>query len=586
MPRAALRSRTINPTGTRRGRSLGRGSSLLLLVAAATTFPAAGAATPEEGQRSVADLEAAGDAACERGWFTAAREAWGAAASRAASSQLPEAEARLRQRLAMLDRIEAETDAPASPSAAADWPRSWTRRWSAALERGSRSARGVPRVVPLVSRDLVLWNPGSSVHAVSVDDGLPPWGGRLRGAAGGRDADRGDADTAIFPRGLASVGDRAASAPTTVSIAAGRGFAVVVAASSAAVSGPAQALACLDLSAAAEGRLLWLANPPAAAGAIAGPAAASDPVVFDGPPVADFECCAVVVREPSGSPALAAFDARDGRRLWTRPLGRAVPADGIDLGRGCRTPCLAEDLIVVATHAGTVAAFARDGRPAWTTAYAALDRAAVRAAAGPPPPAAPAVFSRGRIFVAPRDRGGVIAFDARTGAILWDASGGAVAVVGTTGRHVVVQAAAGGASDDGAAAAAVVPALAALAADTGRESARKGAGPGERSAGAGRLVGGTLLWPVSTTAVEQPGPRRLAVHVLAGDTLQPLTPPTILPIGDAFPADHDESGDAEPVDLAVGSGTLLVASGRRLHCLVGDAPAAGPRPGDERRPSP
>lgn len=576
MPRAARRSRTINPTGTCRGRSPVRGAILLVLVTAATACSVDRVAA-EGPPTSVAALEASGDDACERGWFIAAREAWTAAASRAAASHLAEAEERLRLRLAMLDRIEAVTDPPGSSSALADWPRDWILRWSAPLDRGSASAR----VVPVVSGGLVLWNPGSAVHAAAVADGRPPWGGRTRGTEHGTkgvgtadrgDADRGDADrrsadTAVFPRGLAAVGDSAASAPPGVSIAAGRGFAVVGAASSAAALGPVPALACLDLSAAAEGRLVWLAEPPAAAGT----PAISDPVAFDGPPVADFECCAVAVRGASGSPAVAAFDARDGRLLWTRPLGSTAAGDGVDRGRGCRMPCLAEDLIVVATHAGTVAAFTRDGGPAWTAAYATANRSAAPAGAGPARSMAPAAYSRGRIFVAARDRGGVIALDARTGAVLWDVAGGVIDIVGTTARHVVVQ---------GSTAS---PTLMLLAADSGRETARKTAGPGERSAGASLLVGRTLLWPVSSSVPGRRGPRPLAVHALDGDTLQPLAPPTILPIGGASPADQDESGDAEPVDLAVGSGAVFVASGRRLHCLVGGGAAAGPPPGSERR---
>jgi outer membrane protein assembly factor BamB len=574
MPRAARRSRTINATGTHRGRSLVRGAILLVLVTVATASPADRVAA-EEPPRSVEALEAAGDDACERGWLTAAREAWMAAASRAAASHLAEAEERLRLRLAMLDRIEAEADTPASPSALTDGPRGWILRWSAPFDRGSASAG----VAPVVSGGLVLWNPGSAVHAVAVADGRPPWCGRSRGTERGTealgtadrgDADRRSADTVIFPRGLAAVGDRVASTPPGVSIAAGRGFAVVVAASSAAALCPVPALACLDLSAAAEGRLLWLAEPPAAAGTFA----VSDPVAFDGPPVADFECCAVAVRGASRSPAVAAFDARDGRLLWTRPLGSAAAADGVDRGRGCRMPCLAEDMIVVATHAGTVAAFGRDGRPAWTAAYATADRSAAPANAGPTRSAAPAAYSRGRIFVAARDRGGVIALDVRTGALLWDVAGGVVDIVGMTARHVVVQ---------GPAAS---PTLMLLAADTGRETARRAAGPGERSAGASRLVGRTLLWPVSTAAPERRGPRPLAVHTLDGDTLQPLAPPTILPIGGKSPADKDESGDAEPVDLAVGSGAVFVASGRRLHCLDRGEQTAGPRSENERRTPP
>jgi outer membrane protein assembly factor BamB len=186
--------------------------------------------------------------------------------------------------------------------------------------------------------------------------------------------------------------------------------------------------------------------------------------------------------------------------------------------------------------------------------------------------ASPPVFSRGRIFVAPRDRGGVIALDVRTGAILWDAPGGVVDIVGTTARHVVVQAAGDAAEPGGGSA----PAVRLLAAATGRESARKAAGPGERPAGGGRLVGTMLFWPVHTGAPDRPVLRTLAVHVLDGDTLQPLAATTILPIGAPSAADDRETGDAEAVEIAVGSGVMLVASGRRIYCLYDGNRKAGP----------
>jgi len=591
MPRTARRARTINATGTRRRGPVG----LHVLLAWAVAFPAAGAAIAGEPRRAVEDLEAAGDAACERGWFTAARAAWTAAASQAATAALPETVDRLRHCLAMLDQldqIEIEAEpvaiAPPGPREAERRPRNWTVRWSAALDRGGpASARTGDRVLPVMTRDLVLWNSGAAVHALAVADGLPPWIGPSGGGDGPaegrrteqrRNGDQRSADSAVFPRGVAATGDRAHDGPREICVAAGRGFAVIGTPPSIATGRGPTVLACLDTSAAAEGRLLWASDPPASSQASAGSAGIPDPAAFDGPPAADFECCAVAVRGPLGRLALAAFDARDGGLLWERPLGPSAAADGIDHARGDRSPCFAEEQIVIATHAGTVAAFFRDGRPAWKTGYATQVPPPARPATGRAQSssmasmASPPVFSRGRIFVAPRDRGGVIALDVRTGAILWDAPGSVVDIVGTTARHVVVQAAGDAAEPGGGSA----PAVRLLAAGTGRESARKAAGPGERPAGGGRLVGTMLFWPVHTGAPDRPVLRTLAVHVLDGDTLQPLAATTILPIGAPSAADDRETGDAEAVEIAVGSGVMLVASGRRIYCLDDGNRKAGP----------
>ena len=542
--------------------------------------------------RAILTLEAAGDAAWERGWMTAAREAWNKARVLAARAKWSAVELRLWQRLLAADRIdEAITKDEEAPAA---WPTvpaadAEAIRWSAVVEHGPRQGIGSPQdgtvsdphqretqaIRPVVTGGLVLWNSGVAVHALGLAEGRPAWA----------------ADSVLFPRGVAAGwpavrGDRPRLSTGGICVAAGRCFATIERGGKVPERpDDSPLLACLDLSDAAEGRLSWAVMPPPTGGD-----RASAGTAFDGPPAADCELCLVVVRgrDPRGLLELAAFDARDGSRRWVRPLGPSAAADGIDHARGVRAACLAEDKIVIATHAGTVAAFFRDGRAAWKTDTAPAARVSGGGASGGGAAAeipvgsrfSPAVFSRGRIFVAPRDRGGVVALDARDGRILWatgrTTDGSAepgTEIVGATSRHLVVQVA-GGRRGDGTTGG---PSLRLLAADSGRESARRNADDG--AAGTGLVVGGTLFWPVRSAGQPADAGRTLEVHPLDAGTLRPLAPPLVLPSGippAASPSAARAAADA-PVHLAVGSGTLVVADGRRIVCLDVAPPTAPPK---------
>ena len=116
-----------------------------------------------------------------------------------------------------------------------------------------------------------------------------------------------------------------------------------------------------------------------------------------------------------------------------------------------------------------------------------------------------------------------------------------------------------------------------IAADSGRESARRNADDG--AAGTGLVVGGTLFWPVRSAGQPADAGRTLEVHPLDAGTLRPLAPPLVLPSGippAASPSAARAAADA-PVHLAVGSGTLVVADGRRIVCLDVAPPTAPPK---------
>lgn len=207
-------------------------------------------------------------------------------------------------------------------------------------------------VEPIRSGDLVVWNTGRSLHAVRLADGSVPW----------KDPAQPN-DSLIFPRGVSAALLRKAASDNLPSLAAcssaGRAIAILDGLSATDDQLDAAALVCLDLSPAAEGRLAWIAPPPA----VCHDGGPPRPTVFDGPPAADAGQVYCVVRslKPADWLHLAAYDLRDGHVIWTRPLGSAIAADGIDHAPRQRMAGLEGGRISVDTRAGTVATCDRDG---------------------------------------------------------------------------------------------------------------------------------------------------------------------------------------------------------------------------------
>jgi len=452
----------------------------------------------------------------------------------------------------------ARADDPPAAITAADVAGRWHTRWQAPLDTDVAAP-----ITTGIGGGLVVWNTGRAIHAVRLADGLHPW----------RDAPT-PADSLVFPRGSQARTrsenharrDRSAGPAPSVSCVAARAIAVIE--GTMATDGKADRtgsdalLVCLDLSPAAEGRLAWASPPPPIILDDDEPRSSS----FDGPAVADHEVACMVVRSlaPSDWLSLAVFDPRDGRLIWSRPLGPAVGADGVDHARGARQACLAEDRIVVATHAGTVAAFSRDGQVAWQT-NVAMDGGVAKPAAAAPA-AAPPVFAGGRIFVAPRDRGGVVALDPQSGRILWDrAALGATTILGATQRHAIVATAVPlvGPATTGLARWAVM----ALAGDDGREEFRYDGGRDTLApAGCGAVADGRVYWPATTAD------GKTAIHVLDADTLA-IIPTARL----AVPADRLAPGAGVGL-AAAGPAALVLAGSRMLFCEERAAPTATPGP--------
>lgn len=212
---------------------------------------------------------------------------------------------------------------------------------------------------PIRCGDLLVWNTGRDVHAVRFADGSHPW----KDSRDGKDPAPAT-DSLIFPRGVAAARLRAGATknppPLTACSSAGRAIAILDGLSATDDELDAAALVCLDLSPAAEGRLAWIAPPPA----VVHDGGPPRPTVFDGAPAADAGqvYCVVRSREPADWLHLAAYDLRDGHVIWTRPLGSAIAADGIDHAPRQRIARLEGGQVSVDTRAGDVLTFDRDGR--------------------------------------------------------------------------------------------------------------------------------------------------------------------------------------------------------------------------------
>jgi outer membrane protein assembly factor BamB len=436
----------------------------------------------------------------ERGWWNAARRTAGMTSD---------------HDRAAIDRLQDEAErAEAERQAWLRTPRDWTVRWS--RHRGPRGDAGgaVPQApLPAAAGAVIAWSGAGAVHAVMADSGGPAW--EPMPASG----------TVLFPRLASPVHGQRATAVTPATVATWGHLLFAV------VRADEPLLACLDCSNTAEGRLAWIAPLPDGCAA------------FDGPPAADADLCAIVCRAADDRPSLTllACDVRDGRVAWRRPLGTGIARDGRDHGRGARRPLLREDLVAVADHAGSVTAFTRDGRHAWTQTYEPAsggptgqpdghDRAAL-------------AMARDTLLAAPLDRGGLLAIDLSAGdagavRVRWETPAGvSTSIIGSTSDHVVI--AAGG-----------PPRLESRTVANGSLSATA-------AGGSAILAGDVVLQSASAADGVELTPRDIA-------SLAALAP--------AFPLAVGRETD---VALAAGRDALVVASPDMLFCI---APSPTPRP--------
>ena len=493
----------------------------------------------------------AGGVAAERGWFGLARDCWREASEAATGEKRPEVQRHMADQGARLEALVQETRhraAAREAEAGHAWAAStWTQRWQ--TQTGSEPCHSACFSRITIGGGLVFWNTDRAAHAVTLATGKPPW-----------QATATDHNTTVFPRGAAArKGIQTGQPPfhpSAPELVGGRGYAVLT------FEGNRQRLVCLDLSAAAQGRLVWavdaatiLLNPLAGSR----PAASAEGVRFDGQPAADHELCVVVMQADRvrGGLLLAAFDARDGSLRWLRPAGPSLAVDGLDHARGHRRACLAQDRILLATHAGTIQGFDRTGTLVWATASPAFSKAvAADSSTIRSIPAPPAFFAFDRVLVAPRDMTGVVALDPRRGGILWrwTDDDDVADVLGPAGDGLVIATQ----SRDGTAV------LRRLSIVDGRETARSGdTDTAVHAAGPGTIADGTVFWPVGSQPLGQavPGPDALLLEVLDTATLVRRRKPLACSRPELR---SDDSRDA--VFVAVADGSLVLTVSGMMTC--------------------
>jgi outer membrane protein assembly factor BamB len=234
-------------------------------------------------------------------------------------------------------------------------------------------------------------------------------------------------------------------------------------------------LVCLDL--AAEGRLLWKITPEVGG-------------TLEGSPLADQQGVYVAMRRRDVRPqvAVACFDADTGRLRWRRSVcGAETPARGILPECSHNLLTLAGGTLYCNTNLGAVAALrAEDGWVLWLSLYPrALRGDLSKLAPHWRRELNPCLLHRGALLVAPADSPRIFAFDAATGAMLWQTGTeveDAVDLLGAAGDWLL----AGG------------PRLYWISLreeDRGRVKHVWPDGPGRPGYGRGLLAGDCVLWP-------------------------------------------------------------------------------------------
>ncbi len=283
-------------------------------------------------------------------------------------------------------------------------PASAVAREPADLSVAGENARQPLSFYPLVIGNTVLVNDQERIVAARLDDGKPAWG---RGHAIYESQLAGALTPSLPPETLgtprftmtvfqdklfARMGSPVTGLPRDATVGVRPGY-----------------LVCLDL--AAEGRLLWKAEP-------------DEGWAMEGAPLADSRGVYVAMRRNDIRPqvAVACLDAETGRLRWRRNICNAeTPARGIFPEITHNLLTLAGGTLYFNTNLGAVAAVAaEDGRLLWVSLYPRDRRGSV---AGLAPhwrrELSPCLFDHGTLYVAPADSSRIFAFDAATGQPLW-----------------------------------------------------------------------------------------------------------------------------------------------------------------------
>ena len=461
-------------------------------------------------------LLAAGDLALERGWPSAAAEAWRQA----------EHTARLMDRPRLIEAVRRRQDASGTipgmerPSSAASSgvdvavppatqsPRvSLALRWQHPLPKRDAAISAIrPRVTSTAdgTAPLICWHAQGGIHARQLADGAVPWSRSSTGPV----ADR------LFP----PVGDSTIPPAWPPYVQGGRLLSLAETPSS-------RMLICLDLSDAAEGRLLWTARLTEQAGGDgAAPVCSLDgrgeALAFVGVRGAETE--------------LMAIRLADGQLLWRRPLGglwhhAAAP----------RPPAaaVAEDLVIAVADDGSVWAMDQAGSLVWAREPATANDNPTAIAAALPVQAP--VVNRGTVVTCSSDGRQLTALGVRSGEIRWQfAAPTRLSVVGIAGGVLVAF------HDDR---------IVSLSLSDGSLLASRPT-PGPPLVGEPLLADSWLFWPVASQRTPADG-RPSTPAASAGGQVLMLAPATL---DDAAAPLALGSPPAGSVSLAAGDGRLVV----------------------------
>jgi len=279
---------------------------------------------------------------------------------------------------------------------------------------------------PVVSGNQVYLHDGRFIRALSLENGAELWNKEFELAQGTGFNDR-------FSGRLPVVG----VARNTLTIhrrrLLARGGDPITSSNGDAGRGGRSEIVCLDLD--QEGREIWKAAPP------------EDRSAFEGSPLADDDRVYVAVRKGGVRPQIhvACYDldaTNNGRLLWRRLICSAESPGQGQMDEVTHTLLtLVGDALYINTNLGAVAALEKhSGAIRWVSTYPrAVGFDVNRRTAHFFRDLNPCVYDRGTVFVAPSDSRHILALDAASGLLRWETTlaDDVVHLLGVSGDHLM-----------------------------------------------------------------------------------------------------------------------------------------------------
>jgi outer membrane protein assembly factor BamB len=280
---------------------------------------------------------------------------------------------------------------------------------------------------PVVSGNQVFVHDGRSIHALALDTGVPLWTHSFERTEGTGFNDRfttGSRPVVGVPRNTLTVHRRR--------LLARGGDHVTAGGAEPSRSGRSE-IVCLNLD--NDGSIVWRAQPP------------EDRSAFEGSPLADDERVYVAIRKGGVRPQIqiACYDldaANEGRLLWRRLICSAESPGQGQMDEITHTLLtLAGDAVYVNTNLGAVAALEKhSGAIRWVATYPrAVAHDVNRRTTHFYRDLNPCVYDRGTIYAAPSDSRYILAFESAGGRLAWEThvADDVVNLLGVHGDHLM-----------------------------------------------------------------------------------------------------------------------------------------------------